>query len=305
MKFKKTEGQAIRAGSLVKVKQMKHIVEVMSVLRPVNGFEGIKKLSKTQYVILDTGEVMEYNLSENRGENIAGLKDTFRKIRDLINNNFDGSESELHITLTYAENMTDSKQLYKDFDLFWKRFRRKYGKEFEYISVVEPQGRGAWHCHLLIKDTLGRKIYIPNDELRAIWGKGFVKIKSLKKVDNIGAYLSAYLGDIELTDENAIQCLEKGGTDQLRIKEVEVEGQKKKFIKGGRLHLYPPGMNLYRHSRGIIFPEAEQMIYSDIKKIVGSEPPNYSRTVLISDESDKLLNQVTYEQYNIRRKNNK
>jgi hypothetical protein len=295
-KFESEKGKPISSHRIVKVKQMNHIIEVMHLLKPSDGFQTIKKLSKTEYVLLSTGEVKEYNLTENRGQNIAGLKGTFRKIRDLINTNFTGTQNELHITLTYAENMTDTKRLLTDFDAFWKRYKRKYGQA-EYMSVIEPQGRGAWHCHLLIRNL--DPIYIPADQLAEMWGHGFIKIKSLKDVDNIGAYLSAYLGDIELTPENFREAKDHGLSD-MQLKEVEVEGKKKAFIKGGRLHLYPSGMNLYRHSKGIVFPEVEKMSYQDTKKIVGSRSPNYSRTVTIYDDNEQVLNEITYEQYNLK-----
>ena len=297
-KFEKTKGQYIPGYKTVKVKKMQHIVEVMAVDKVTNGFNKIEKLSKSHYIVKDTGEVLEYKLSENRGQNIAGLKKTFRKIRDLINNNFTGQGNELHVTLTYAENMQDPKQLYDDFRIFWQRFKRRYGSEFDYISVVEPQGRGAWHSHLLIRANKLDQLFIPHDELASLWGHGFVKIKSLKGVDNIGAYLSAYLADVELTKETLpIAVLE-----QKEIKEVEVDGQLKRYIKGGRLHWYPPGINLYRKSKGIVFPEVHQMRYEEVKKIVGTATPNYSTTVtIVEPENEKVLNRITYEHYNMRR----
>lgn len=295
MKFENSEGRTITNSKIVNVKVMNHLVEVVSVKNTQNGFENIQKLNKTEYVLKDTGEILEYNLSENRAQNTSGLKHTFRKIRDLINNNFTGWGNELHLTLTYKDNMTDTNQLYSDFKNFWKRYKYKYGKDIDYMTVVEPQGRGAWHCHVLIRHNSEKNVFIPSDELDKLWGHGFIKIKSLKGVDNIGAYLSAYLGDVELTQENVSFAVSSQ-------KEIKVVGDKK-YIKGGRLHMYPPGMNLYRHSKGIEFPEVQKMAYKETKKIVGSRIPNYSRTVtIVDDENDnKVLNQVTYEYYNMKR----
>lgn len=302
MKFEKTAGQAINKNKIVSVKKMHHIVEVVSIQKASNGLNKVKKLSKTHYLLKDTGEILEYKLSENRGQNIAGLKESFRKIRDLINNNFSGKGNEIHVTLTYAENMIDNKRLYSDFDKFWKRYKYRYGNNCDYISVVEPQGRGAWHCHVLIRHNDVDKIYIPSDEMAKLWGHGFVKIRSLKGVDNIGAYLTAYLTDVELTEET----LPIAVTENKEIKVVEVEGKQKRYIKGGRMHFYPSGMNLYRKSRGIVFPEVEQMRYGDIKKIIGSVSPDYNTTVTIKDDDDKrVLNRITYEHYNLKRTSGK
>lgn len=305
MKFEYTKGNQIKPSSYVRVKKMQHIIEVTHVANKTNGFENIQRLSKTEYMMKDTGEILEYKLSKNRADNIAGLKDTFRKIRDLINNNFTGSANELHLTLTYRENMKDPQKLYNDFKAFWKRYKRKYGNDVDYMAVVEPQGRGAWHMHVLIRHNDRDKVYIPAKELEKLWGNGFIKVKALKGVDNIGAYLSAYLGDVELTPD-ALKDMGIEQVNRLGIKTVEIEGKTKAMIKGGRLHMYPPGMNLYRHSAGIRLPQVEEMTYRQIKEIVGSRPPNYSRTVMIladdADQDTRPLNQVTYEQYNLKRK---
>lgn len=295
-KFEKSKGQYISDYKTVKVKRMNHIIEVLAVDKASNGFSKIEKLSKTHYIVKDTGEVLEYKLSENRAQNESSLRRTFKKIRDLINNNFTGQGNEIHLTLTYKLNMTDSKKLYDDFRVFWQKFKRRYGSDYDYISIVEPQGRGAWHCHVLIRANKLAKLFIPHEEIASLWSHGFVKIKALDGVDNIGAYLSAYLTDVELTEETLpIAVLE-----QKEIKEVEVAGHTKRYIKGGRLHLYPPGMNLYRKSRGIKFPESEHMKYKELKKMVGNATPNHSTTITIQDDdTEKVLNRITYEHYNV------
>lgn len=92
---------------------------------------------------------------------------------------------------------------------------------------------------------------------------------------------------------------------KFECKEIEVEGVKKKFLKGARCYLYPSGMNIYRKSKGIKFPEENEMSYREVKKIVGSATPNYSRTLTISDDSEKVLNVITYQNYNMKRNNGK
>lgn len=303
--FEHTEAKELKSFDDVKVKKMNNIVEVMHLKKEgIGGLDNIVKLNKNEYMIRDTGEVKEYKKSENRAQNIAGLKKTFKKIRDLINNNFTGASNELHITLTYAENMQDTKRLYDDFKNFIKRFKYRFRHDFDYMCVVEPQGRGAWHCHLLIRFNDVEKIYIPNKEIADVWGNGFTHTDSLEGIDNIGAYLSAYLGDIEITEEVVNDMVMNGHTrlERLEIKEVEVDGLKKKFIKGGRLHYYPPGMNIYRKSKGIKFPAEQYMKFSDVKKIVGSAQPTFSRTVVIKDSTtDRVFNEITYQSYNLKR----
>jgi hypothetical protein len=312
MDFTWKNGLTIKNDKIVRVKRMNDILEIVDLKTESNGFNKIKKLNKREYMLLDTGEVKNYVLSENRGQNIACLKESFRKIRDLINNNFVGADNEIHLVTTYAENMTDMKRLYNDNFLFWKNWKYRFGEHFEYLNIVEPQGRGAWHNHILIKDTKNHKLFIPHKEIKKVWVHGNIHIKTLKGVDNIGAYLSAYLADVELVEnengtvklpDEILKAMREDGA-KFEVKEVVVEGITKKFIKGGRCRLYPPGMNLYRKSKGIVHPEVEKMTYETAKRIVGSAQPNYSKTLEIASD-DKMLNVITYENYNMKRLKNK
>lgn len=286
----------IPTNDLVTVTRMNHIVEVQH-MEKMNTKCHIKKLDKDRYVDLRTGAIEEFEHIKTRKDSYNSLRQTFKKLRYLINNNFVGKGNELHVILTYAENMTDTKRLYKDFDKFMKCLKYKYKNEssIDYLNVIEPQERGAWHCHLLLRFNDLDKVFIQNNELADMWEQGFIKIKSLKDVDNIGAYLSAYLGDIELTEENVEMMYSNGR----KIEVKEVEG--KRYIKGGRLHLYPPGMRLFRKSRGIVYPERKKMKYENVKKIVGSAKPTYSKS--ISVENEQFNNTINYEQYNLKRTN--
>lgn len=290
------ERVVIPTNDLVTVTKMNHIVEVQH-MEKMNTKCHIKKLDKDRFLELSTGEIKEFSHIENRSESFNSLRQTFKKLRYLINNNFAGAGNELHVILTYAENMRDTERLYKDFKRFMTRLKRFYKEKttIDYISVVEPQERGAWHCHLLLRFNDLDKVFIENKVLADLWGHGFVTVKSLKNVDNIGAYLSAYLADVELTDENVLKALSNNSA----IKIVQVDGKQKKFIKGGRLHMYPSGMNLFRRSKGIKMPERETMRYEKIKKIVGSAKPTYSKSIEINNED--FQNTIHYEQYNLKR----
>lgn len=237
------------------------------------------KLSKTEYMNTATGEICEYKQSSDRSENTDSLRKTFRKIRDLVNANCTTPDNIHWVTLTYAENMTDTKQLYSDFDKFLKRFKywcKKNNRTApEYIAVIEPQARGAWHIHLiLIWDS--KRPYIANNAVFApMWGHGFTKIKGCPNADNLGAYLSAYLGDIplsEFTGDRSIATIKNVGG--------------KKFVKGGRLRLYPCGMNIVRHSRGVKQPVSEVIPVDDVEKEkVNSGKLTFSRSLVLSDDT--------------------
>ncbi|RKI65292.1 hypothetical protein D7V91_14665 [bacterium 1xD42-67] len=255
----------------------------------------IIKLDKDHGLDTRTGEVIDYQHNQNRAGDMASVAQSLKRLRDLINANLEDPDTALWVTLTYAENMTDTKRLYKDFHAFWKRFLRYLKKEghppVEYIAAAEPQGRGAWHLHLLEIFPI-KAPFIPNAHMAKLWGHGFTKTKSLKGVDNPGLYLTAYLGDMELTEALS------SGIKRGRLVEVEVKGkQKKAIVKGARLKLYPPGFNLYRCSRGVKRPEVCQMTEQEAQAKISGMPLTYEKTISITDEGGTLRNIINYRTY--------
>lgn len=275
----------------------------------------ICKVDKEHYVELSTGEVKEFTHHTSRADDLSSVKQSLRKLRDLINANITKPERVLWVTLTYASNMTDTKILYKDFEKFWKRFLSYLKKNdlptAEYIAAAEPQGRGAWHLHCLF--IFEKKApFIPNDIMQGLWqggrdnnsGRGFTKTKSLRGIDNPGLYFTAYLSDMELSD--AIAVGNAGGL----IKEVEIEDdygnrREKAIVKGSRLHLYPPGFNILRHSRNIKKPTIIDTTEAEAQKTVGSAQLTYEKTYKMENEDGELVNIVNYRQYNRARRKSK
>lgn len=293
--IERLDSEGIKPSAFVRVTQMNSITEIQYLEhKNASGTASIRKLDKDRYVILsgeNAGEICEFNKAENRSQSEQSMRRTFARLRRLINNNFVGGKDELFCTLTYGENMQDHLRLGKDFDRFWKRMRRRFGGA-EYIRVSEPQGRGAWHLHVLVKGVG----FIENSELAAMWGQGFVKVNSIKGVDNIGAYLTAYLADIPVED-----LAKSGVKGTFAIEEkTQKDGTKKKFVKGARLSLYPSGMNYFARSRGIIRPETVEMTYSKAKEKTGSSKPVYAKTTLIKP-NDSFTNHMRVEVYNSKR----
>ncbi len=261
----------------------------------------IEKLNADLYVDKRTGEVRESAHAATRWESKANVAQSLRKLRDLIDANLTDPETALWITLTYAENMTDAKRLYEDFRRFWQRFRYHLDKQghpsAEYITAAEPQARGAWHLHGLFLFP-EKSPFIPNQDMARIWGNGFTKTKSLKGIENPGLYLTAYLGDMELTEAISAGAI-KGRISEASITDKQGERQKKAIIKGARLRLYPPGFNLYRASRGIKRPEVWQVTEAEAQEAIGGAPLTYEKTIAITDEAGEVKNIINYRQYNI------
>lgn len=290
-------------GSLIKHTEMGNIIEQLYVSQR-NSKQTIQMLpGGEQYVILSSGEVVDIIPHESRSESVKNLRKTFARLRALINTNIVDVSHVRWITLTYAENMTDTERLYKDFEKFNKRFqyfcqRSNYPKP-EYIVVMEPQRRGAWHAHLLyIFPSVAP--FIPNSVLADIWGFGFVNIQALDYVDNVGAYLTAYLGDLDLSECDF-------DTFGYEIKEVAISDEngnlhKKRFVKGARLRFYPPKFNIYRHSRGIKSPVSFYVNQAEAETMVSGYCKTYERTLRLTDSDSNFDCIVNKSYYNKLRK---
>lgn len=293
MKINDLDEFEIGDSSFVTVTQMNHLIEIQHMAKKNNQCH-IQKLDKNRYVDKRDGEIKNFKLSENRSENINSLRQTFKKLRYLVNNNFLGEKNELFLTLTYAKQTDDHMQVGDDYKKFLKRLKTKYKKlsTIDALKVLEPHASGKYHMHVLLRFNDVEEIFISNSELATIWQNGFVNVKSLAGVDNIGAYLSAYMSDLEVPEDYS----------KTNYEEKTVEGKKKKFIKGGRLAFYPSGVNLYTKTKGIVYPERIEMTYKKAKKnVVRSAKPHYKKTIEINDTEKNFTNTITYEQYNLKR----
>ena len=238
MKYEKIkDGVSIHPEAYVDVKKMGNVVEI-TYNQNKNSKPRTIKLSDEEYVVTGTGEIKQYEKQEkvSRMQSPESVRRTMRRIKELVQTNVTDVRKVRWCTLTYAENMTDTKQLYQDFRKFNQRFQRYIQREFdqaaEYIAVAESQSRGAWHWHVLYLFE-NHAPYIPNEVFAEVWGHGFTKVKVLDNVENIAVYMMAYLSDVEIPMEY------QDFFDPDRYKEVEIAGERKAFIKGQRLKMYP------------------------------------------------------------------
>lgn len=277
--------------NVVKVKKCGNIVEIICNNKKSKG-GSVKKLNDDYYLDLKSGEVKAFEKINSRDDFKIGVARSLQLGRDIINTNVMDVSKCRWLTLTYAENMTDTKKLQKDFENFVTACRKKYGN-FEYITFAEPQGRGAWHTHsILIFDK--KAPYMANDDVYNLWSKkGFVSIKKLDNVDNVGVYLTAYLGDMSLTDckKNGIKYKK---TD---LKNVDVDGKSKKYVKGARLSMYPPKFHIFRYSKGIKKPTVYECTYQQALNDLNGYNKTFEKTIFLKDENTDFKNIITYEYF--------
>lgn len=277
--------------SITRVKKCGHIVEVMTTEHKSKGGT-TRKIDKDSYFDTRTGEVKDYQHHETRADDTNSVARSLAYGRDLLNANVIDTIHCRWLTLTYAENMQDPARLQADFEKFNRRCRKAFG-HYEYITAAEPQARGAWHLHVVMI-WQGQAPYLPNSEVARLWGQGFVQIKALENIDNVGAYLTAYLSDIAVPDDMPTETAERVG----RVKTVD----SKRYIKGMRLHLYPAQMHIFRWSRGVKKPEVTYTTYQNAKEQVGAATPTYQKAIYMTDDDTGYSNTLYYEYYNTARK---
>lgn len=238
---------------------------------------------------------------EKRIANPVELRRTFSRLRQLINANSSNPRIVKWVTLTFRPNedgspMTDNVYLLEEMRRYHARLRR-YARDRlkttapEYIDVVEPQGSGAWHIHeIQLWTGLERAPFIEEDVFKGIWRAGFFNVKNVRRVDNLGAYLSAYLADdlVDVLDDDGNPVFDADGKPS------------KKVIKGGRLHFYPANMKIYRHSRGVKMPEVEYISALSLASLMRELGlPDWSSGVSI--DTPDWCNQYGYFQWTVTR----
>lgn len=237
----------------------------------------IKKISGTQYMDLKTGEIKNYNQGTEKTN--KNLRVAFRTLMGLIRENFsENSTNQLFLTLTYKENMQDTEKLYLDFNKFMKRLKYQLkDHNLEYIAVAEPQGRGAWHMHVMIKSTNQEVLYIDKRELTDIWGLGRTDCQRLKS-DDVGTYYVAYFTDI---------------IDESKLKDDADLSKARK--KGARLKYYPLKFKFFRTSRGIKKPIEVEMAFDEIIEEYGNPTYIQEYDLVQKDEEngEKIINTIT------------
>lgn len=289
--------------TFVRLKMTGNVMEIMYA-DGVSSPPAIRRISADLYEDLNTGEVKEFQHIENRSENLQSVARSLARLRDYLNTNIDDVSRCRWVTLTYAENMTDTQRLYEDFKAFNRRHRKRVG-HYEYIVAAEPQGRGAWHLHVVMIFPR-RAPFIPNEDMAADWRKGFVKVKKLDDVDNVGAYLTAYLGDMELNQETvkiiglgeAVRQSRRGNMKVIDYLDEDGNPQQKAIIKGARLCFYPPKFNLYRCSRGIKKPDIVNMTEKEAQKKVSGATLTFEKTLQIKGDERAFSRILNYRYYN-------
>ena len=245
----------------------------------------IVKLPGHQYCIKKTGEVLqEQKRAKSRNQNLRYVRQSMQHGRDMINTNVIDLQKTLWVTFTYAENMQDPKRVRLDFQHFKRDYQKIVGK-FENIIAVEPQLRGAWHLHVfMIFDEIP---WIDYKEIIRVWGKGRVEVQRMYgDVNNLGAYVSAYLCNLPMQNEAQLK-----GAHNLNIVS---DRNGHLYEKSRRIYMYPAGMNIFRFSRGLKKPTTEFLDISEAEKKVSAGTLTFEKIANTEIETEKGVYRNSY-----------
>ncbi len=213
------------------------------------------------------------NKSNDRIANERTLLNSLFNTSLIILKNFSGAENEVFITLTCAKPQRDVHKMQESFKTFWRKFKRAYPGSV-YVRIAEPNDFGAWHFHILIKDTTSEKLVVDIAKLRKFWGNGGVNVKRIYSIDGLANYF---------------------------IPSKSISAKEKARLKYKRLKFYPKGFNAYSCSKDIVFPEEIEMTDEEIEILRAYFDLNYAhlKDVVMTDEDGKkhLLNTYLFQKY--------
>lgn len=175
-----------------------------------------------------------------------------------------------------------------DFKRFWEKLHYHY-PDLEFIRIIEPQHTGSWHIHALLKSKKYENLSIPHEHIEKFWGHGFVRKTTTLGCDNVGAYFTALLKNVDVFEDDT-----KGITDKQYI------------VKNARLHFYPPNKRFYGYSKGIIQPTIFKTTYKDALRFVDEKNMTYSNATEIiltydNPEENVTVNRIARYQFNKKR----
>lgn len=224
------------------------------------------KLSGSTYLNQRTGEILDYSLSDDNTKSLDSMRKTFKRLNHLITDNFSGGQSEVFLTLGYEYRMSDIKRLSHDFNLFWRKLKRRHA-DCEYISVAEYKGNKSLHLHILIKSLSNKKLFFDRNLVIRWWGQSDVYIERIltqKDIERIAKYLNPFTNP-------------------------------KKFR---RLPYYERNFRIYNCSKGIVKPKTirlsvgEAMKYMRENHYVKNNETSYDVVANLDDKNTVVLNTV-------------
>jgi len=138
------------------------------------------------------GKLSEEVTEEDRQRNLKRVKRNCRRLAFANNLN-------IHLVLTYRENMQDIDKADEDFKQFMKDLHLLY-PYVKYLATRELQKRGAVHYHVLLNQR------VDNKKVQNLWNHGFISLmqhqNKLKAIMYVLKYISKEVGTTVMKTKN-------------------------------------------------------------------------------------------------------
>lgn len=118
-------------------------------------------------------------------------------------------------SLTFADEVTELDEAWRQFRLFYRRLHRHL-PSLKYVVVPELQKRGVWHFHMCVDQ------YIDHAWMAAVWGQGYVYV-SHGDARGASRYLVKYLSKTFCDSELGEHRYQRSRNMQLNVIEGEAE----------------------------------------------------------------------------------
>ena len=151
-----------------------------------------RKMDSTTFVNVATGEIKTVMQNTEKMRSISSLRKTFSRLSLLIKSNFYGGKSECFISLSYNKKVSDTKEFNKDIKNFYAKLSRSSNVPYRCLVVLEYQGNGNIHIHILVKRLDNELLNINELEKLLLWKKGTCNIQRLYDSEGLADYLNPF-----------------------------------------------------------------------------------------------------------------
>lgn len=151
-----------------------------------------KKINNQVFLNVETGELKQGIKNSENARSISSLRKTFSRISLLIKSNFNGDKSECFISLSYNRKVSDNKELNRDIKNLYAKLTRNTDVPYRCLVVLEYQGNGNVHIHILVKRLDNECLYINELEKNSLWENGTCDIQRLYDSDGLADYLNPF-----------------------------------------------------------------------------------------------------------------
>lgn len=225
-----------------------------------------QKLSKNTILNVRTGEVKTMTSNNNKKRSIGSLRKTFSKLSLLINCNYFGHRSECFISLSYAHIISSYEELKRDIKNLWARFQRRNKDRilFRCLILIEYQGNGNPHLHLLLKRLDNCTLTTEYVNSLLSWDKGTIDVQRLYDANGLSEYLNPFIVS----------------------------------TKRERLKLYKSGQQIYRCYGQFVRPQKLKMTAEEALRLVEENQLTefQSKSYLILNDNE-VVNKITKKHF--------